>query len=1105
MNISFEDALTGLANDPTDLILWSVVLDSFSNKVSTTRTINGKSLALDVVLDLDSVDFANQGTTTTLLHGNASGNPSWGSIITNDITDANVTLTKVQNITNDRILGRLTSGSGTIEQLTGTQLTTLLDLFATNATTKGLVPGSNSVGTSYFLRADGTWAIPSGTGFEHDVLTHLSYAESGHTGFEPTITAGTITQYYRGDKTWQPLSAMSMAHNDTTAKDGGGAGYYGHLTTATAATVAIITNIGATTIPTGLTCSSTGVSTGSDGSQSAYVVLTWDAIATTTFDHYLIRYKKASYTYYTYLTSKTNTITIEGLTPNISYNFGVASVTKYGQESSYCTNISQTTSTDTTPPATVTSGTATTLILGVMVNWVANTESDLASYNIYRNTTNDSAGSSLVANIRGTCFIDNGLTVGQPYYYWIKAIDTSNNISVNYSTEVHATPHKVVNAETDIGHQGWVQTCTFSSTDVDTTAWGSGTFTSASGTAYSISAGNTGNMTVQTYIYLDSIGAPTVYQITTTATTAIGDGKVLVAIANKGVGVSATESSYILLNDTAYNINASNIVAGSITANEIAATTITASNIDTSTISSLSNLLITAPQVTIEGTTTFLSSWLSYKGTYDAGTSYKKGDEVLYTGNYWKYINSTPGSGHTPAENIYWTTGGASKITTIDGGNVTANTITTSQLNFTPFDSGTVIATINASAEGIKIDADNISISGSTTFSSGYDPTGRVLSIGGTYDSAASGARVRIFPDANTGLQIIDNVGSDVFKAIIGGTDVGDVIIGNYAGAQGIKYDKSLDTTTFLGSVIAKNSSISTVPVISGDLDGAVTNITPNHASTPDIYEITLASGSSGSCDIDIDGHSHSATWNTSLTQTAIDFTGSASYSGVVVSNPSGAVLHFTKAGGVIGSFYATNNGINGAPAAGSHIGTYSAAVAQVDKVTLSGTIGSCTLDCNGAAGVVEYSYATVSGTPLTESASDFNVREHTHFDSHNVHITTSANEITLTSLTPGTAFSPATVSTNIPRYGLGNIVMIGNEIFESTLNSDDGCIYINYRGYNGGTSKRRTLSIGDGMTNELIKIGGSVSSYITITIPDIGGTTHTGYLYYDAGTLKIS
>ena len=61
---------------------------------------------------------------------------------------------------------------------------------------------------------------------------------------------------------------------------------------------------------------------------------------------------------------------------------------------------------------------------------------------------------------------------------------------------------------------------------------------------------------------------------------------------------------------------------------------------------------------------------------------------------------------------------------TINGDRIQGNTLDIAKLNFTPLTSsgatGAVIATINASAEGIDIEADNISISGVTTFSAGW-------------------------------------------------------------------------------------------------------------------------------------------------------------------------------------------------------------------------------------------------------------------------------------------------------------------------------------------------------------------------------------------------
>ena len=92
----------------------------------------------------------------------------FGTIATAGVADNAVTLAKIQDITTARILGRVTAGTGDAEELTGTQATTLLDTFTSSL--KGLAPASGG-GTTNFLRADGTWAAPSGGGGAGDVNT----------------------------------------------------------------------------------------------------------------------------------------------------------------------------------------------------------------------------------------------------------------------------------------------------------------------------------------------------------------------------------------------------------------------------------------------------------------------------------------------------------------------------------------------------------------------------------------------------------------------------------------------------------------------------------------------------------------------------------------------------------------------------------------------------------------------------------------------------------------------------------------------------------------------------------------------------------------------
>jgi hypothetical protein len=170
-----------------------------------------------------------------------------------------------------------------------------------------------------------------------------------------------------------------------------------------------------------------------------------------------------------------------------------------------------------------------------------------------------------------------------------------------------------------------------------------------------------------------------------------------------------------------------------------------------------------------------------------------------------------------------WRTTGT---TTIDGGNITAASISVNKLDFTPVGSSNVVASINASTEGITIDADMITISGSCNFASGYNPADKTAKVGGTYDSAASGARVRVFPDSSTGLLITDGT-NDVFKAMVGGTDVGDVIIGDYAGGKGLKWDKSATTFYIAGTIENTSLATSKTMTVTGAIQSADFDTSP--------------------------------------------------------------------------------------------------------------------------------------------------------------------------------------------------------------------------------------------------------------------------------------
>ena len=160
-------------------------------------------------LDTNTYLTANQSIT---LSGDISGTGT--TAITTAIGTNKVTNAMLAQISTATFHGRVTAGTGNVENLTGTQATTLLDVFTSSL--KGLAPNSGG-GTTNFLRADGSWAAPIGAGTTTNAATFNNGGAGAASGttFDGS-TARTIS--------YNTIGANKVITSGTAAPSGGADG-----------------------------------------------------------------------------------------------------------------------------------------------------------------------------------------------------------------------------------------------------------------------------------------------------------------------------------------------------------------------------------------------------------------------------------------------------------------------------------------------------------------------------------------------------------------------------------------------------------------------------------------------------------------------------------------------------------------------------------------------------------------------------------------------------------------------------------------------------------------------------------------------------------------
>jgi predicted phage tail protein len=110
----------------------------------------------------------------------------------------------------------------------------------------------------------------------------------------------------------------------------------------------------------------------------------------------------------------------------------------------------------------------TALPLGVLLRWVGISDKDYKKTLVYRNTVNDSSTASVVGHTDGNQYRDDdGLVAGTTYYYWLKHVDRTDNVSFNFSAVKSVTWRYVQDGDTDQTALSAIGTVTITQDNID--------------------------------------------------------------------------------------------------------------------------------------------------------------------------------------------------------------------------------------------------------------------------------------------------------------------------------------------------------------------------------------------------------------------------------------------------------------------------------------------------------------------------------------------------------------------------------------------------------------------------------------------------------------
>ena len=198
-------------------------------------------------------------------------------------------------------------------------------------------------------------------------------------------------------------------------------------------------------VPTGLAITSTASIT-PDGTTIVKMTASWNKVADTDLGYYEIGLLESGGNEVIFQAGASGSATERfewpSVKPNTLYTLRIRALDIFSNKSAFSSTVNHTTAKDAVAPATPTGLAAQSSFKSIWLTWAANTETDLAGYEVYRHTASTpapNAGSTPTFPLTGaTTMVDNIGSGGAQRWYWIRAVDLSGNKSA-WTASVNAT------------------------------------------------------------------------------------------------------------------------------------------------------------------------------------------------------------------------------------------------------------------------------------------------------------------------------------------------------------------------------------------------------------------------------------------------------------------------------------------------------------------------------------------------------------------------------------------------------------------------------------------------------------------------------------------